>query len=69
MFSVILNLINLIGTWPDKAHLTPKNIDELREFVQARLSKELAKLGNPWVIIPAERRTILVSNVRSVNLH
>ena len=41
--------VGALGTGTDDAHITVEDVDELRQLVEARLSKELANRGDPRI--------------------
>ena len=56
----VLVLCDLAGRWrarPHQAHLTHKNIPELRQLIEAGLAQKTANGSNPRIILDLEDRT------------
>lgn len=57
----ILILFDFFGEWrsrPDEAHIAFQDVEQLREFIEAKLSKDSSDWCNPWVIFHFEDGTI-----------
>ena len=49
-FGIILHVFGNFRPWPNKAHFTYKDIDQLRQFIQFSLPKKSSRSSYPFII-------------------
>src|SRR5215813_3811276 len=61
---IVFDLVRNWGPWSDDAHVSPQNVKELRQFVEAGLPQNLTHARNSFVCPQLEHGPLFITLVR-----